>query len=144
VKSYFPDVNVWLAVAYQAHEHHPHALRWLDQVDDGMVHFCRFTQIGFLRLITHPSVMRDDVRNQRQAWEAYDLLVQDERVSFLPEPDAERLDSVFRRLTSAERSATKQWPDAYLAAFARAADLTLVTFDRALQRMAGNNALLLG
>ncbi len=88
--------------------------------------------------------MRDDVRNQRQAWEAYDLLVQDERVSFLPEPDAERLDSVFRRLTSAERSATKQWPDAYLAAFARAADLTLVTFDRALQRMAGNNALLLG
>jgi len=36
-----------------------------------------------------------------------------------------------------------QWRDAYLAAFARVAGLTLVTFDRGLRQMATGNTLLL-
>ncbi len=142
MRSYFPDVNVWIALAYKAHEHHSSARAWLNHVDEGLLHFCRFTQMGFLRLLTHPSVMGADVKTQRQAWETYDLILQDERVSFLAESDVGQFDSVLRRLTSAERSSHKQWPDAYLAAFAQAADLRLVTFDRALQRVAAGALLL--
>lgn len=118
MKSYFPDLNVWIAMAYEAHEHHPSARQWLEHLDEGTLHFCRFTQIGFLRLLTHPSVMRENVKTQQQAWETYDLLQLDGRVSFLTEPDWSELELTFRNLTSGVRASPKQWPDAYLAAFA--------------------------
>ena len=38
----------------------------------------------------------------------------------------------FAKRTSSKETATKQWADGYLAAFAEAAHLTLVTFDKAL------------
>jgi predicted nucleic acid-binding protein len=47
------------------------------------------------------------------------------------------------RLTSETHSRSQQWPDAYLAAFARGAGLTLVTFDRGLRQMAAGNTVLL-
>jgi predicted nucleic acid-binding protein len=40
-------------------------------------------------------------------------------------------------------STAQQWPDAHLAAFAKVAALTLVTFDRALSKLAGEEVLLL-
>jgi hypothetical protein len=42
------------------------------------------------------------------------------------------IDPVFRRYTDRNEASTKVWADAYLAAFAKTANLTLVTFDRAL------------
>jgi predicted nucleic acid-binding protein len=33
MKSYFPDVNVWLALAYRGHHHHPTASAWFEQVE---------------------------------------------------------------------------------------------------------------
>ena len=88
--------------------------------------------------------MGDAVKSQHQAWRAYDLLSQDERVLFLAEPDTEALDPIFHKLTAGDRPHTKQWPDAYLAAFARAAELILVTFDRSLAGLVTPNVLLLG
>jgi outer membrane receptor protein involved in Fe transport len=67
----------------------------------------------------------------------------DERVSFHAEADPEQIESSLRRLTANSRSLSQQWPDAYLAAFARAGGLTLVTFDRGLRQMAGGNTMLL-
>ena len=143
MKSYFPDVNVWLALAYQGHQHHESATAWFAKLNGETVYFCRFTQLGLLRLLTHPSVMREDVRNQTEAWETYDSFLQDERVSFRIEADPEPVESALRKLTSNNRSLSQQWPDAYLAAFARAAGLTLVTFDRGLRQMASGNTVLL-
>ena len=74
--------------------------------------------------------MREDVLTQAQAWNAYDTFVQVSGVRLTEEPMG--IDESFRRLTDREETSTKQWADAYLAAFAEAADLTLVTFDRAL------------
>ena len=142
MRSYFPDVNVWVALAYEGHQHHMPAKAWFARLDGEAVYFCRFTQLGFLRLLTHPSVMREDVRSQAEAWQAYDLFLQDERVSFHTEADPEQIDSAFRRLTSS-RSLSQQWPDAYLAAFARVAGLTLVTFDRGLRQITAGNTMLL-
>ena len=143
MKSYFPDVNVWLALVYRGHVHHPPAAEWFSRLDHEKLHFCRFTQVAFLRLLTHASVMREDVRHQHAAWQTYNELLSDDRVSFLTEPDAEELEKTFRTLTSSRQATPQQWADAYLAAFAHAAGLTLVTFDRALRELAPGGALLL-
>jgi len=142
--SYLPDINVWLALAYRGHQHHPTATAWFDRVKEGEAVFCRFTQMGFLRLLTHPAVMRDEVKTQREAWRAYDMLSSDPRFAFYSETDPQRVEIALRVLTASSRFAHKQWPDAYLAAFARASELTLVTLDKALGQLAGRECLLLG
>jgi predicted nucleic acid-binding protein len=51
-------------------------------------------------------------------------------VAWADEP--RNLEAELRALTAGATSSPKTWMDAYLAAFAEAANLTLVTFDRAL------------
>jgi uncharacterized protein len=143
MKLSFPDRNVWLALAYSGHQHHFAAAKWFSGLGRGEACFCRTTQVGFLRLLTHASVMGEDVRTLRQAWAAYDLLVSDQRVSFLSEPDPEGLETIFRRLTSSRHPHPEQWSDVYLAAFAYASGLILVTFDRALWKSDSKQCLLL-
>jgi toxin-antitoxin system PIN domain toxin len=143
MKSFFPDVNVWVALAYRGHRHHSSAVLWFESLDDDIAYFCRVTQLSFLRLISHPSVMGGDVKTPIEAWRAYDVFLGDERVSFRPEPDGPNLESSFRRLTSAPHPSSKPWPDAYLSAFAQAADMILITFDRGLHQMNSGKSLLL-
>lgn len=130
-------------MAYEGHQHHVPAAAWFAGLGGDRVRFCRFTQIGFLRLLTHPNVMQKDVRSQTEAWKAYDLFLQDERVSYQEESDGEQVEAALRKLTSGRGSSSKQWPDAYLVAFAHVAGLTLVTFDRGVRHMAAGEALLL-
>jgi len=144
MKSYCPDLNVWLALAYRGHQHHPAAAAWFDRLGAEQAAFCRFTQLGLLRLLTHPAVMRDEVKTQQEAWRAYDRLSSDPRVAFYSEIDPERIEDALRALTASSRFAHQQWPDAYLAAFAKASGLTLVTFDKALGRLGGRDCLVLG
>lgn len=87
--------------------------------------------------------MGEDTKTQIEAWRAYDLLLSDERVSFHLEPEPEELDLAFRKLTSKAQRSSRDWPDAYLAAFAQTAGLNLVTFDRALCKLAGTDAKIL-
>lgn len=141
MKSYFPDINVWVALTYQGHQHHSIAATWFNSLRE-RAGFCRLTQIGFLRLLTHPSIMLDEMKTQSEAWRAYDQLMADSRVVFHSEPELEGLEREFRSLTTSSRSSSRQWPDAYLAAFARVAGLTLVTFDRALSKVLDGAVLL--
>jgi len=104
--SFCPDINVWIALAYDGHEHHHAAAVWFEGLNEEIAYFCRLTQLGFLRLLTHPTVMRRDVRSQAEAWAAYDALQTDERVSFQEEGDAAELESVLRKLTAAGRSSS--------------------------------------
>jgi toxin-antitoxin system PIN domain toxin len=143
MKSYFPDINVWLALAYRGHQHHAITAAWFERVEAEQAVFCRVTQLGFLRLLTHPAVMRDEVKTQQEAWMAYDQLASDARVTFYSEAQPEPVEAALRALTASARFAHQHWPDAYLAAFARVADLTPVTLDRALGGMAGKECLLL-
>jgi hypothetical protein len=143
MKSYFPDLNVWVAMAYRGHQHHAASRLWFDSLESDTAGFCRITQMGFLRLLTNPMVMGDEVKTQADAWKAYDVLASDPRVVFLTEPDEVAVEDEFRRLTTTPRSAHHQIPDAYLAAFARAGGMTLVTFDRALSKIARRDVLLL-
>ena len=85
--SLFPDVNVWIALTYERHAHHLAARNWFQALErDTRLFFCRFTQIGFLRLLTNEAVMgRDEVMGQAQAWEVYDRWIEDARVLFIDE-----------------------------------------------------------
>jgi toxin-antitoxin system PIN domain toxin len=134
-------VNVWLALAHEIHPHHHSATAWERSLSaNAVLGFCRFTQLGLLRLLTNPAAMHDDVLTQAQAWKAFDTLLQFSTVKMLEEPRG--LETIFRKRSDREEVSTKQWADAYLAAFAEAASLTLVTFDKALATQA-NGAILL-
>src|SRR5947209_19514836 len=140
---YFPDINVWVALAYLGHQHHAIATAWFSQLSDSTIVFCRLTQLGFLRLITNPVVMQTEAKTQSEAWKVYDALTSDPRIAFFPESDPELTEENLRALTMSGQFAPQQWPDAYLASLAKAEGLTLVTFDRALSKSAGKAALLL-
>jgi toxin-antitoxin system PIN domain toxin len=138
----FPDINVWLALSYQRHIHYPSARSWFEQLDDhSRVCFCRFTQLGLLRLLTTPALIgEDEVLSQSESWLVYDRWMEDDRVLYVEESSA--LEARFRALTRNERPAPKDWGDSFLYAFAETAGLYLVTFDHAL-RQKGANVLLL-
>jgi toxin-antitoxin system PIN domain toxin len=133
--SLFPDINVWVALTYEGHAHHRRAATWFATLaPDASLVFCRFTQLGLLRLLTTEAVMGDEVMTQPQAWAAYDLWLQDPRVELGDEPAG--IEPRFRALTRLRQPATKDWADSYLAAFATVGELTLITFDRGLRTRA--------
>jgi toxin-antitoxin system PIN domain toxin len=132
-KIFLPDINVWLALSSRRHAFHSHAKEWIGSAAPGQVVFCRITQMGLLRLLPNKQVMGPDVLSQREAWTAYRRLMADERIRFQNEPAG--LEEVWRSLTWQLRRASKAWTDAYLLAFARSADLELVTFDKAVRQL---------
>jgi toxin-antitoxin system PIN domain toxin len=128
--SLFPDINVWVPLTYEGHVHHAVAAAWFAELQpDATLAFCRFTQLGLLRLLTTQAVIGDEVTTQPKAWAAYDRWLQDPRVTFVDEPP--EIEPRFRSLTRRRQPATKDWADSFLAAFATVGNL--VTFDRGLR-----------
>ena len=122
-----PDVNVLLALAFEAHQHHEVAKRWFETAHDCLL--CRMTQSAFLRLASNPALFGEEALTLADAWSCYDALAQDERLTFVPEPLG--LEHMWRRLTMMNAFSPKVWNDRYLAAFAITASVELVTFDKA-------------
>ena len=141
--SYFPDINVWVALTHDGHRHHSDAAGWFATLSaDASLVFCRFTQLGLLRLLTAEAVMGDEVMTPPRAWAVYDRWLQDPRVELADEPAD--IESRFRALTRLRQPATKDWADSYLAAFATVGRLRLVTFDRGLRSKSKATVLLGG
>ena len=110
---------------------------WLDDLPEGAaLLFCRYTQLGLLRLLTNNSVMGDYAHTIQDGWKVYDRWLSDTRLQFHPEPRT--IDAAFRQATAqfASQRASKWIGDCYLLAFAKEAIATLVTFDRALAAQA--------
>lgn len=124
----FPDINVWLALIREDHVHRAAALQWWDTDPTSSIAFCRFTQLGVLRLLTTPAAMNGQPLSMAAAWNVYDKLLRDERVTLLPEPAS--LDNQFRKRSSLKTASAELWANAYLEAFAGTVNATLVTFDR--------------
>lgn len=126
----------------ERHVHHFRARKWFESIGgSGRLFFCRFTQMGVLRLLTLEAVMgQNQVMAQSEAWKTYDRWLQDDRIGFLEEPP--EIETAFRGLTQSRQAAPKDWADSYLAAFAVAAQLTLVTFDQAFSSKAKQLVLL--
>jgi toxin-antitoxin system PIN domain toxin len=138
----FPDVNVWVALNFERHVHHATARKWYDaQPDSVELVFCRQTQLGLFRILTTSVVMEHEVLTQRDCWQLYDRWIATGQMAWADEP--RNLEKLLRALTGNATASQKAWMDAYLAAFAEAAELTMVTFDRALAAKA-KGAVLLG
>jgi predicted nucleic acid-binding protein len=74
--------------------------------------------------------MDDKPLTMSEAWRVYDRFYDDDRVVFIAEPpDAEKR---FREKAAGRTVSPKMWADAWLLAFAQAAEGVLVTFDKAL------------
>lgn len=139
--SIFPDVNVWLALNYSPHIHSSIAAQWYSAQGPLIsLVFCRHTQLGLFRLLSTAAVMQNDVLSQPQCWQIFDRWIESGQAVLVPEPVG--MEVALRANTQISSPSPKAWADAYLAAFAEAAGLTLVTFD---QTLAGkvNGAILL-
>ena len=125
----FPDINVWLALATREHVHGALAMRWWAE-ETGSIAFTRFTQLGFLRLVTTAAAMDGKPLTGAEAWQVYDRFYEDDRVAFLPEPPG--VDQPFRNRAFGSAASPKVWADLWLLAVAQATEGILVTFDRTL------------
>lgn len=135
--SFFPDLNVWLALSVSGHSHSAEAWGWLGLLPGGTrLIFSRYTQIGLLRLLASPAVMGQQTLTLRRAWSVYERWSNDPRVEFHPEPKG--IDAAFRQATEpfAGQAASKWVGDCYLLAYSKESNATLVTFDRALLSLA--------
>jgi toxin-antitoxin system PIN domain toxin len=129
------DANVWLALAVEAHTHHSRAKRYWEQEAAASVGFCRITHVAFLRHLTNKSIMGALRLAPAAAFnKAAEFLALPE-VRMVPEPAG--LDDVLEGFCRSGQIFPNWWTDAYLAAFARAADLRLVSFDQGLSKLPG-------
>jgi toxin-antitoxin system PIN domain toxin len=138
--SFFPDLNVWVALSDQSHVHSTQAWEWLHLLPrEARIIFSRYTHIGLLRLLTSEAVMGPATLTLEKAWYAYDTWLSDPRVEFYPEPYG--LDAALRDATApfAAKPASKSVGDCYLLAFSKQSQATLVTFDRRLLAFARKN-----
>jgi toxin-antitoxin system PIN domain toxin len=127
-KIYLPDINVWLALAFDVHVHHPIAKRWFDTITADVCLFCRLTQLHFLRLATNKSVFKGEALKLDEAWHAYELFLSDPRISFADEPPD--IETHWRSVTAAQKFSPSIWNDSYLAAFAMSRAAEVVTLDK--------------
>ena len=141
-----PDLNVWLALTWVNHRHAKAAWGWFSPRDNDNFYFCRFTQIGLLRLLTTGAIMGKEVLTVGEAWKVYDRWLEDSRIILRQEPA--ELTVSFRAATRpfSRLSAPKALGDCYLSAISQVVDATLVTFDRGLAsacQKAGHSVVLL-
>jgi toxin-antitoxin system PIN domain toxin len=128
---WLPDVNIWIALTSDRHEHHTIAREWFDSVSDRVL-FCRVTQMSFLRLLTNPKVMGDELLTPSYALHIYREFLDDERVEFAAE--AQGVERTWTDLMTSSAVTGNAWTDAYLAAFALESQTQLVSLDQGMRR----------
>ena len=112
--------------------HSDAAWAWFSRDEHDSFFFCRFTQLGLLRLLATSAIMGKDVRTIGEAWMVCDRWLGDSRIGIRQE--SFELDAAFRTATrSVSRlSSPKALGDCYLLAVSEITSATLVTFDRGL------------
>ena len=132
---FLPDINLWLALAFERHVHHPIAKDWFSRAPQSSCTFCRYIQQGFLRLATNPKAFGEDSLSLTEAWKLYDTILSDQRVVFANEPAG--MEIAWRAYTTGPNVSRLIWSDAYLAGFAQTASLKIASFDRGFSRYEG-------
>jgi len=84
-RPWLPDVNLWIALASNRHEHHSSARIWFEAVA-GAICFCRVNQMGLSRLLTNSRVMGEDVLTPVDAWIVYEQFLSASHIRFASEP----------------------------------------------------------
>ncbi len=131
----FPDINVWLALAFQSHSNHLAALKWFESIEREKVVFCRQTQQGFIRLATNAKAFGNESVTMKVAWKLYEAIIADSRIALHPEPSD--IEETWKAFTLQNARSPKLWNDAWLAAFAVVESLELVSFDKGFKQFKG-------
>jgi toxin-antitoxin system PIN domain toxin len=126
------DSNVWLAAAFAEHPAHAVAREVLRRASaDEPALWCRATQQSFLRLASTPVITQAygvPKSSNGDAWAALQTFLALPQVDVIDEPP--ELGRSWCQLGAIEQAAPKRWMDAYLAAFAIAAGLPLISLDQ--------------
>lgn len=127
------DTNVWIAAVFPPHPFHPPAMRLIDAASAMQpLIWCRMTELSFLRLVTTASVYRQfDVEGgrvtNRAALAMFNNLRAMPHVVERAEPPG--VAGLWHRMADVSSPSPRVWMDAYLAAWAIAADVPLATLD---------------
>ena len=126
------DTNVWIAAVFSTHPFHDVARRrLLDATPSSPAIFCRATQISFLRLASTPTLHRAygaEGMSNNDALVALNVFEALEQVRVQDEPAGTV--TQWHAMAGCSSASPKVWMDAYLAAFAIAGGLRLLTLDR--------------
>ena len=133
----FPDVNVWIALTAEDHVHHARAEIYWRTEADARLSFCRTTALGLVRVISNPHTFGGHPLAPAEAWECYLRWRDRQEVDFLSEPPG--IEDVMTDWCRSGLATTRNWTDLYLAAFALAGNLRLVTFDSGFGSFPGLN-----
>ncbi len=137
------DVNVLVALMHARHVQSAPAVHWVaGQEEPGAIAICRVSQMGALRILTHPSAMKKEVKSASEFWDGWQRLMDDDRFALVEEPAG--LENKWRALTTALLRGKSVETDCYLAAFAIAGKHSLVSFDRGLRRFASLDLVIPG
>jgi len=126
------DSNLWIAAIFTSHPAYRrarHAL--LETTPSKPAIFCRATEQSFLRLASNPSLLSAYGAvgmTNRDALIALKAFLSLANVCERSEPPG--LVPLWERLAARETPSPKVWMDAYLASFAIAGGLRMVTLDR--------------
>ena len=125
------DTNIWLASVFATHPGHAVARQVLKTASPAQpVLFCRATEQSLLRLLTRPALLRAYGAvglSNRDALLTLKALQGLPAVRFADEPPGTV--ARWHALAARDTASPKLWMDAYLAAFALAGGLGLVTLD---------------
>jgi len=132
VPAYLFDTSAWLAATFEQHPFHGLARRALQQATPTQpAVFCRATEQSFLRLLSTVALAKTygvAPLSNRDALAALDALQAMSQVAWREEPPG--VYGLWRNLAASDSASPKVWMDAWLAAFAIAGALRMVTLDR--------------
>jgi toxin-antitoxin system PIN domain toxin len=125
------DTNVWIALTFDSHPGHQAATAAIAAATENRpAVFCRATQQSFLRLVSTPALTRQygaGGMTNDDALELLDRFMAAPIVAYQDEPAG--LFPLWRSLAARPTAGPRVWMDAYLAAFAIAGGLQIMTLD---------------
>jgi hypothetical protein len=130
------DVNTLLALAWPNHQFHDSAREWFRE-RSGPWCTCALTQLGFVRLSSNPA-FTNQARRPLEALAVLQSMCAHPEHRFIAETP-ELTDTTFRRMVT-RMLGHQQVTDGFLLAVAQSQALELVTFDRRLVPLAGEDA----
>jgi uncharacterized protein len=129
--AYLFDSNIWVALAFNAHPAHRMAIEAFGIASKARpACFCRSTQQSFLRLASTPAILKAYGVNgmtNADALRTLDGFMTHSAVAYRDEPN--EITALWPQVAARSTASPKVWMDAYLASFAIAGKLTMVTID---------------
>lgn len=136
------DVNVALPLILEQHSQRAVASAWWAKQPDQSVVFTIPVRMAVLRLLTNRALMGGGVLKPEQAWSVMTALLADAR-SVVRNDAPAGLDLYWISMVRGRDPSPNLWIDAWLAAFAEAEGMQMVTFDRDFRKFSLSHLRLL-